>query len=100
MTVDAARDVRFYMTGRFLGSIAGWEEWDGESWRKCRAVDSLMVSLGTSRERGRIETICRTNYAQILNGNRVPSMIKLVSIAVILDTNGQFKAGTGRGRPG
>lgn len=62
LTADTAREVRFYMVSRFLGSIAGWE-WDGENWRKCRAVDSLMVSLGTSRDSGGIGTICRTNYA-------------------------------------
>lgn len=64
LTVGTAREVRFYMASRFLGSIAGWE-WDGENWRKCRAVDSLMVSPGTSRERGGIGTISRTNYAHI-----------------------------------
>jgi hypothetical protein len=62
LTVDTAREVRFYMATRFVGSIAGWE-WDGENWRKCRAVDSLMVSLGTSRDRGGIGTISYTNYA-------------------------------------
>lgn len=80
LTVNTARYVRFYMTSRFLGSIAGWNGWDGENWRKCRSVDGLMVSLGTSRDRGGIGTICHTNYAKLLNSNRVPSLIKLVQL--------------------
>lgn len=61
-------------------------------------MDSLIVSLGTSRDRGGIRNYMPYKLCTVTQQQQSPLVDQARPIAVILDTNEQFKAGTGRER--